>query len=226
MSDLFLDLRDKTRVVDFLVENLEYAEAKDRAAAEKWIAMYQEGEKTPTDKLAAAGRKLAEAVWPARFALKRFFTKEGSGEEWERLLATVRPSTAHLLERLRKSQGGDVPVDAVLASDDAGTALHDAEQVEIAEVRSHLRHDYWKANAKKLTVLVKEADVELTGMLERLKAMRDMAIEMPRTLQDEIFSKIAHYEDRILFEGTIVPLEILDNEIAYYRDQKEISPLE
>jgi hypothetical protein len=226
MSDLFLDLRDKTRVVDFLVEQLEYAGTKDRAPAEKCIAMYQEGERVPTDKLASVARTLAKVTWPARYALRRFFNKEGSGEEWDRVLAAVRPSTAHLLQRLQKSQGGGVPLDAVLASDDAGVALHDPEQSEIAEIRGHLRHDYWKANAKKLSVLVEEGQTELDGMLTRLATLRDMAIEMPRTLQDEVFTKIASYEDRIFFEGEVIPIEILDNEVTYYRDQKEISPLE
>jgi hypothetical protein len=225
MSDLFLDLRDKVSVVDFLVENLEYAPAKERTMAEKAIRAYEEGEKVPTDKLAETARKFAAAAWPARYALDRFFREEGADEEWRRVLSAVRPSTAHLLNRFRDVHE-TASLDEALGHAEADVALRDEERIEIEEVRKHVRHDFWKEKKKALDLLVKEGADHFQGYVHRLGKLRDIAVTLPRGLQDEAFSKIAHYEDRILFEGEVVPFELIDQEIAYYVDQKEISPLE
>lgn len=225
MTDLHLDLRDRARVVDFLADALEYASAKERADAEKWITAYQDGERVPTDKLAAAARRLAQATWPARYALGRYAAKEGAEDEWKKVLAAIRPSTAHLLKRFRTA-AGVATLDEALAHGDADAALRSEERVEIDEVRRLVRQDMWRRHGKSLAVLVKSGQAELKGAMDRIQRLRDLASDLPRGLQDEAFSKIVHYEDRILFGGEIVPLEILDQEIAYYTEQKEINPLE
>jgi hypothetical protein len=225
MSDLFLDLRDRPAVIDFLVENLDYAPPKDRAKAAEFIKAYGEEKRIPTDKLAEAARLLAIAAWPARYAMNRFFREEGADEEWERLTASIRPSTAHLLKRFRQASGTE-SLDATLEHAEADTALHDAERLEITEVRQHLRQDYWREKSNNLALLKKDGEAHLGGYLHRLGKLRDLAVTLPRNLQDEVFSKLQHYEDRIFFEGELVPLEILDEEIKYYIDQKEISPMD
>lgn len=225
MNDFFLDLKDKPRVVDFLVEASVFADDDARDAAATWIAQYQEGEHVGTDKLAEAARKLALATWPARYAVWMWCEKEDPEEEWRRVTSAVRPSTAHLLKRLRASSKAKT-LSATLADPDASTALRDEEQSEIAAVRQQVRHDVWREKASTLDVLVRAGGTELAGYQQRLEKLRELALALPPSLQDEVFSKIARYEDRILFAGDVVPMEILDQEIKYYTEQREISPLE
>ena len=179
----------------------------------------------PTDKLANGARNLAIATWPARFALQRFFQAEGADAEWDAVCAAIRPSTAHLVKRIRRSSNAKT-LDELLGHPDADAALKDEERMEISEIRGHFRQDYWTLHAKKLAGLVKQGEAELAGVRSRLNKLRDIAVAIERSIQDEIFSKIAHYEDRILFAGEIVPFEILDQELAYYTDQRAIDPLE
>lgn len=225
MSDFFLDLRDKPRVIDFLVDDLELAPAKIRPEAEKWIRAYHDNEKVPTDKLADFAKRFAWAIWPARFAMKRYFETEGADEEWRRVLAAVRPSTAHLLKRFGAGIKA-ATLDDVLKHAEADVALRDGDRVEIEEVRKHLRQDYWREKKKTLAVLMKDGEREAKAYQDRIAKLRDLALAMPRGFQDEIFSKLTRYEDRILFENEVVPLEILDDEVKYYTEQKEISPSE
>lgn len=226
MTDLYLDLRDMPRVVDFLVLAAPYADAKNRKIAEERIRDYQEGKRAKTEALADAARKLAYAAWPARYAVRHFLTHEGSEEEWNLVVAAVRPSTALLMKRFRAGVGAKT-LDEVLRHGDVGTALRENdEMLEIAEIRSHVREAFWKEKGSTLAVLVKDAERELAGYRKRLEKLRELAAAFPPALQDEVISKINHYEDCILFEVDLVPLEILDEEIEYYTEQKEISPLD
>jgi hypothetical protein len=225
MSDYFLDLKDKPRVVDFLVETAAYADEVARMDAATWAKQYQDGEHVPTDKLAAAAKKLAEATWPARYAIHVYCSKENPNEEWTRVNAAIRPSTAHLLKRLKTASKAKT-LDQALADPDAGIALREEEQLEIAEVRRHVAHDIWKEKKDTLDILVKAGEKELAGYHKRFDALRELGTTLPSSLLNEVFSKLSHYEDRILFSGEVIPLEILDEEIKYYRDQKEISPME
>jgi hypothetical protein len=225
MSDLFLDLKDKPRVVDFLVETAVYADEAAREEAAAWAKKYHDGEHVPTDKLAEAARTLAKHTWPSRYALTVFLTKEDPEEEWRRVTATIRPSTAHLLNRLRKGTGAKT-LDEVLKHDEASVALRDAEQQEVAEVRNHVRQEVWKEKAGTLALLIKSGGKEFAGYEKRFAKLRELATSLPPSLLNEVFSKIGKYEDRIFFAGEVIPLEILDEEIKYYNEQKEISPLE
>lgn len=225
MSDFFLDLKNKPRVIDFLVEASAYADEDTKQQASKWITQYQEGEHVGTDALAQAATELARATFPARYALWAYCSKQDPDEEWRRVTSAIRPSTAHLLKRLRTSAKAKT-LDETLADSDAAIALREPEQIEIQEVRQHVRHDLWNEKKDVLEVLMKQGAKELAGYLRRFEALRDLAHALPPTLQDEVFSKIARYEDRILFAGEILAMEILDREVAYYKEQKEISPLE
>jgi len=226
MKELHLDLRDRPRVIDFLVLASAYADPKARAAAGKTVKDYQDGKKVSTETLADAARKLAYATWPARRAIQHYLTHEGSEEEWRMVTAAVRPSTAHLMKRFRAGVKVKT-LDEVLNHEDVQTALRDEdEMIEIAEVRSHVREDFWNGKKGTLTVLVTDAERELAGVRKRLEALRELAAAFPPSMQDEVISKVNAYEDRIVFGGEPVPLETLDEEIAYYTDQKEISPLD
>ncbi len=225
MSDFFLDLRNQTRVVDFLQDFLEYAEGQEREAAQKLVTMYQDGGHFSTTTLAEAARRLSKAVFSARSATQMYLAEEGTELEWERMLAALRPSTAHLLERVRKS-AKTTTLETTLKHADADSALTTDDRKEISEVRQHVELDVWREKRKALHSYVQAAQKELTVYLKRLNALRELAGEMPQPFQNEIFSKLERYEDRILFEGEAMPVEILDDEVRYYTDQKEISPLE
>lgn len=226
MTDaLFLDLRDKPRVIDFLVENLSFVDSKDRKAAEEAIKTYQAGERVPTDSLAEIARKLALASWSDRCALKAYVEGEGAASEWEGVLAAVRPSTAHLVTRFRQKTKV-ATLTKLLQHPDVDSVLRDEEVQEILHIRSQVQQDIWKKQHKAVSAFIKEFDQDLEEYVKRMRALRDLAAVLPFMLQDEVFSKLKHYEDRIMFAGEEVSLEILDEEIKYYTDQKEISPLE
>lgn len=224
-SDRFLDLNDIPRVVDFLVESAPYLDDKERQTAEEWIRRYHAGEKMTREKLAGIAKKVASAAWPARYAVRYYLTREVPEEEWRMIIAAVRPSTAHLMQRFRKGSGAKT-LDEMLRHADVSSALREAEMAEISHVRATIRDHVWKERKAALATLVRTGEKELTGYEKRLKKMRALAGDLPTLLEDEVYSKIAHYEDRILFEGEIVPLEIMDEEVKYYTEQKEISPLE
>jgi hypothetical protein len=223
MSDLFLDLRDIPRVIDFIADAMEYAPAKERSSAEVVVKAYHDGETLKTDRLAEVARRVAIATWPARAAVTAYFDGEGRNEEWKLLLGSVRPSTAHLLQRVRTHS---MTVDQALSSSDADIALQNGEEIEIEEVRTHLRQTFWKEHGKKLQKFVQDGEAKIKEYLGKLKTLRDLAFDLPPTLQNELVSKITRYEDRIYFEGEAIPMEILDGEEKYYIEQKEISPLE
>lgn len=221
MSDnFFLPLKEKARVIDFLVDQLVYADAKNQEAAQGFISAYQDGEHVSTDKLADFARKFAIAVWPAREALKLYFA-EHPAEEWAALNLTVRPSTAHLLERARRASKTKT-VDDVLAHAESVVPLQDGERMEIAQVRTHVWHDQWRKHGATLQDQKVKAEKELKTYLGQLKTLRDLAIDLQGSAQDDLFSKIAHLEDSIFFEGNKIPPEVIQEEIAYYTEQKEI----
>ncbi|MBI4138707.1 hypothetical protein HY479_00975 [Candidatus Uhrbacteria bacterium] len=226
MNDVFfLDLRDTPRVVDALVEAIPFADGKLKADAETWVKDYRDGTRLDREKLAAMARKVARATWPARAAVMRHFAHEGADTEWTTLNAAVRPSTAHLIKRVRRAVDAGT-IDELLRHAESDTALRDEERLEIAEVRKHVHEDFWKEHGKTLAPTIRDQERVLEGYDKRLDALRETAAVFPPALQDEVFSKINRYEDRILFGLESVPMEILDKEVQYYKEQKEISPLE
>lgn len=224
MSDLYLDFKNLPTVIDFISEIQDYAGAAERTTVSSLLREYEQGKKFHLPELAEAVKRIAVSALPARYAVSRFFEEEGSGEEWERVLASVRPSTAHILKRLDDYLELHA-LDALLKHEDAEMALKDEDRFEIAEVRKQLRIDYWKTKSQTLAPLVKEGKTLLSGYLKRLDTLRELAADLPSSI-DEIYSKLTHYEDRILYEGEPLPLEVLDEEIKYYIEQKEISSVE
>lgn len=221
MSDLYLDLKDTVRIMDFFEDYLDYAPPNERKIAESILKQYRAGEELKPEKLIDDVRKFAQDVWPAHFAMRRFFNEEGAEEEWRRVTAAVRPSTAHVLKRFREGIGAH-NLQACLDHDESVTAFTEAELLEIEEVRKQIRHDYWREKGSTLDILAKSGQLELKGYLERLKKLRELAANLPEEYSHEIYSKIERFEDRIFFEGEVVPLQILDEEVQYYLDAAEI----
>lgn len=54
---------------------------------------------------------------------------------------------------------------------------------------------------------------------EKMAAMRLVAEGLPALLQEELYSKVTRYEDRVLIAGEYVPTETLDEELKYYSEQ-------
>ncbi len=215
MSDLFLDLQDKDRILNFIAEYSDFLNEKEKTGIlpEKMEA------------LAKRGRKIAISVWPARYALRAFFVLQGVVLEWQRLLGATRMGTSHILYGLHM-QDKKKNVDEIVESDDAREILTDDMRMEISAIRHELRIDFWKEKNKDIAGFVKEGEKKMRLIAERLATLREIAVVSPAFLQDEIFSKLSHFEDRIFYNGEDMSLEILDAEIVYYREQKELSPIE
>lgn len=225
MSDLFLDVRNHPRVVDFLQDGLAYAEGPEREAAEKLIQVYQDGGKLSTSTLADAALKLGKAIWPARQAVRRWIKQEASDQEWSQVIAMVRPSTSHLVHRLRKATGAK-HVDELLQHPEAELAIQEEEREEIARIREHILAEVWKKQREHLSLYVEEAQAELRGYLRRFGMLRDLASELPEVFSQEVMAKLERFEDTVFFQGEMMAMEALDDEIRYYTDQKEITPFD
>lgn len=225
MSDLFLDVRNHPRVIDFLQDGLAYAEGPEREAAEKLIQVYQDGGKLSTSTLADAAIKLGKAIWPARQAVKRWMKQEASEQEWEQVLAIVRPSTSHLLHRLHKATEVK-QIDELLHHPDAEIALKEEEREEITRIREHIFSEAWKKQREHLKLYIEEAQTELRGYIRRFSMLRDLAAELPEVFSQEVMAKLERFEDTVFFQGEAMAMEALDDEIRYYTDQKEITPFD
>ena len=226
MSDtFFLDLYDAPRVVDFLVDAAAYADAKERVAADDRARRYHDGEALDKSKLASAAVKLGWNTWPARTAVVETLNGERSDKEWSSVIAAVRPSTAHLLQRFKKASESKT-LEELLAHEEVETALREGERMEVNEIRKHVREDFWKTDGGKIEEIVKKRQGIRDEFKKLLGELRELAVSFQPVMQDEVFSKIKHYENRILFAAETVPMEILEKEIQYYTEQKEISPLE
>ncbi|MCC7356980.1 hypothetical protein IT408_00530 [Candidatus Uhrbacteria bacterium] len=225
MSDVYLDFRNHPRVIDFLQEGVPYAEGPEGEAAAKLVQVYEDGGKLSTSTLVDAARKLGKAIWPARQALQRWIKQEASEHEWDQLIAALRPSTSHIVSRLRKLL--EVKhVDELLAHPESDIALKLEDREEIQQVREQLFLDTWKKQHEHLRIYIEEAQIELRGYIRRFDMLRDLASELPPSFSSEIISKIEHYEDRVFFQFETLSMEMLDDEIRYYTDQKEITPFE
>lgn len=150
-------------------------------------------------------------------------TQNGCDEEWRFVVADVSNGTAHLLERFR--HGTKCPsLDAVLTHDESGSAFHDVERLEIAEIRRRVHERIWKITKKALTPQLKRNEERLAEITTRFDALREIA-ETSREQQDEILSKLSRFEDELYFGEEDFDPAVLDEEITFYREAKEL-PLE
>jgi len=224
MSDLYLDLKDRVAMVDFMLEAVEYLENKPLHERVEHLsdAALHDGD-VSTEALEEATREVARASWAARIAVKRYIrTPEGKAEEWRRVVAAVSNSTGHLLERFRAGIPG-TSLDAVLAHEESGSALREAERLEINEVRNHVLPAIWREKKESLADSAKEAQSLLATDEEILAALRRFAFDTPSPNADEIESKVRHYEDRIYYEGEEIEPEILQQEVVFYRDEQQLA---
>ena len=224
MEDFYLNLNSRTRIADFLSEWLGYGSKDIKTKADSTLTAYDDGKDLDVVEMADVARDLAIDIWPTRFALNRFFSEEGGMIEWDMVEKAVTRSTAHLMERFRKTSGVK-SLDELFEHDDFDISFKDAEKSEIEQVRIHVREDYWKQHAENLVKLVEEGRIILEKFLQEMGKMRKIAEGLPTMLQDELYSKISRFEDRVLFYGEHIPLEMLNEELAYYTEQKEL-PIE
>jgi hypothetical protein len=224
MSDLYLDLKDRVAMVDFMLDAVEYVESNplhERVSHLADAALH--GGDVSTEALEEAAREVARASFPARIAVKRYIkTSEGKAEEWRRIVAAVSNSTGHLLERFRSGIPGG-SLDDVLSHEESGLALRDAERLEINEVRSHALASLWRDKKTDLAASANEAKTLLDTDEGILAALRRFAFDRPSPNADEIESKVRHYEDRIYYEGEEVDPEILQQEVVFYRNEQELA---
>jgi len=221
MESLYLDLRDKTAMAGFLQHWSDLADDEVRGQAEDIVRSLDQGEELSAGEVAEAVSEFARDVWPARYALARFFNKEGALIEWDTVVKAVRRSTAQLMLRFRDTAGFE-GLDEMLEHADLDTVLRDEEVHEIQEVRHHVCEDYYRSHKKQLVPLMDEARRLLSVFDGKISELRHTAEGLPALLQEELYSKITRYEDRVLYAGGYVPSETLDEELKYYREQEAL----
>jgi hypothetical protein len=224
MEELSLSLKNRLPMVDFLAEWSGFAGPETRPKAEALIQAYDDGQELDKTALAELVIELAKEVWPIRFALHRFFGEEGALIEWDMVEKAVRRSTAHLMERFKRSTRCR-SLEEMFKHEDFDQAFRQEERDEIESVRHHLLESYWASHPSSLQPLIEEGRSLLSGYEERLEELKKIAEGWPSLLAEELLSKVKSLEDRIYFKGESVPLEIMDGELAYYREQKEL-PIE
>ncbi len=222
--NLYLDLSDNRAMADFLYHWIGFASEKARHRADAMLERYDRKEEIEPDQMAAVVKDLAEKIWPIRFAVNRFFNEEGALVEWDRVELAVRRSTAHLMQRFREA-GEAHSINGLFADDDFGTAFSEEDRAEIEQVRHHIREDYAKNHVETLETLIEEGEAMLKHFKARIAELREIAEGLEDVFQKELYEKITHMEDRCLFGGEHISDERLKEEIAYYKDQKEL-PIE
>lgn len=224
MVELSLSLKNRLPMVDFLSEWEDFATKETRAKADAMIQAFDDSQEMDKVALAELVISLAEEIWPARYALARFFKEEGALIEWDMVEKAVRRGTAHLMERFKQSTGCK-SLDEMLKHEDFDQSFREEERNEIEKVRHHLLESYWAKHPSSLQPLIEEGRSILEGCKQRLDELKSIAEGLPALLAEELLSKIKSLEDRIYFQGEHVSLEVLDGEVAYYREQKEL-PIE
>lgn len=215
MVEPYLDLKDRTAVCDFIESVLPYLPEKERKPYETLVQSARDRSDEPTpERLAEEAKKIAAATWPARHALSRFIESVGSELEWEAVVKHVRPSTATILKKLRKDANA-TDLTSTLKDDDASIVLKPDQEIEISMVRDEVRIDLYEDHRESLESMIREAEKELAAIQKRFKQLRERAVESTGTLQEAYFDTLNEFEDRILFGGELIPLEILDAEVQF-----------
>ena len=216
MQGAYLDFEQVPQVMDFIHTCMGFLSEPERVATDEAAEQAAQD----AQKRVELARTLAKQTWPARRALAVYLVKAGCDEEWRLVIAAVSKSTAHLLERFRHGTACET-LEATLAHAESDTAFRVQERYEIGEVRRHVHEVLWRTHrGEAMAPLVRAATAQYTETMERLDALRTLAVETP-WLEGELLAKLAQFEDTFLFEGDPLSLEQLDEELAYYREQKE-----
>ncbi len=224
MEDAYLNLNDKAKLVDFLSEWSGLASKDTKAKAEAMVRDYDDGKVEDVVPLMLLAKAMAIEIWPIRFALNRFFEEEGALIELDKVEKSVRKSTAHLIERFRNNSGCK-SLSELLAHDDFDMSFRDEERSEIEQMRHHIREDYWTAHAKNLSKLVEEGKELMETFQDKMESLRLIAEGLPALLQEELYAKVNRFEDQCFYKGQSISSEILDQELAYYKEQEAL-PIE
>lgn len=219
-----LDLHDRHATLEFILAHVAFLPDTFRKKVEDRLAATENGRKLHGPELLDLANDVARKSWAGHRALEEFLkTKNGCDEEWRFVLADVSSGTAHLLERFR--HGTKCPtLDAVLAHPESGSAFHEVERLEIAEVRRRVHERIWKITRKALTPQLKKNEEKLAAITSRFDALREIAETFPEQ-QDEILSKLSRFEDELYFGEKELDPSVLDQEIRLYREAKEL-PIE
>lgn len=215
----YLDLHHRISVIDFILEYVEYLSSDSliRTRAEQVAHDAQHGGQVSRETLAAVARDVGRAAWVARVVLGRYLrTQAGKDDEWRRVIAAVSNSTAHLLERFKKSEGAS-SLEEVLTHDESGQALHDAERIEISEVRIHLLPNMWHEVKERLADDARTAQALLARIEEHIKRYRETGLGESELDAGDILSQVEDWEDRVYFGGEVLDPEKLEAEVVYER---------
>lgn len=224
MSDLYLDLSDKREMINFLSRWLAFADAEYRKHADSFIADYDDGKSLEAVELQNFTKEFAKVIFPVRYGLTIFFAGEGAGIEWVRIENSVRRSTALKMCKF-KASGEAETIAEMFKDDDVDIVFSEDEKMEIEHVRHQLIEDYWLANKGRLQRFLTEGENELNKFEDVMVSLRECAANLPTMLQEELYSKITRFEDRVYFNGEVIDDVLLAEELNYYRDQKEV-PIE
>jgi hypothetical protein len=223
MTGLFLDLTDRTQVLDFIEDTKEYLPVTTLKRVDKVLADSDFGLDLSEEELADLAKMVGRKSWAPRRALRRHLeAQDGCDEEWRLVVAAVSDSTAHIMERFRHGTTC-TSLDLVLKHEESGSAFRDVERFEIEQVRRHVRQVIWREKRHAIAAEEKRDEALLETIVERLETLRQLAADTP-WIQDEVLAKIRRFEDKLYFEGDILVPERLDEEIKFYREEKEIPP--
>lgn len=218
-----LDLHDRLKTIDFIVENEPFLSEGERAKMDERMGKLEDSRAMTPEERAEFAREVGKKTWAARQALDAYLaTSAGCEEEWRQVVEAVSKSTGHLLKRFRHGTTCE-SLDAVLSHEDSDTAFHEIERLEIAQVRPHIREHIWRAVRDGLQKDVKKKESELKAILLRIEALRELAVEAP-WMQDATLDRIARLEDELFFQGRVLDLARLDEEVNMAKEERAIPP--
>jgi hypothetical protein len=222
MPGQLLNLRDRAQVLDFIAEHMAYLpDTERRKAEERFEDIEKDIDKPSREELADFARRVGRKSWTARRVLAAYLaTQNGCDEEWRRVVSAVSSGTAHLLERFRHAEKCE-SLELTLSHDESDSAFRELERLEIAHVRSQIKQAIWKAKRKELAPQMEKEEARLVELTQRFEALRTLAVETP-WIQDEVLTKLERFEDDVYFGGKDLNPDELDEEIKYYREEKEL----
>ncbi len=217
----YLDLRQRIAVADFITEQVEYLppDSLIRVRAEQVLhdVHHGKGAEVSREVLSAIARDVGRASWVPRVVLGRYVrTPAGKQDEWRRVVAAVSNSTAHLLERFRKSENVS-SLEEVLAHESSHQAFRDAERIEIHEVRIHLLPAMWHEIKSRLSDDARTAQTLLATIEERIKSYRETGLAEAELDAGDVISRVEDWEDRLYFGGEVLDPEKLEAEVIFER---------
>ena len=214
MYGLSLDLRDHARVGDFIQEQLSFLSDTERRRVERLLEQ-RDASPVSAEHLADLALRVGAESWAPRRALAAFLrTQQGGDEEWRMTVAAASNSTGHLMQRFRHGTQC-VSLDETLGHEESASAFRDRERTEIAEVLRHVHAAIWQSKRKDLTREMEQEALRLKQITQRLNLLRELAAGSS-SFQDELFGKLAAWEDELFFVGRTLNNDELDEEIRYY----------